>query len=250
MSRRASLLLPLLLAWAPACGGSDDDCVWQRRCESIGGELTCVWVKVCPGDPGYEAGAASSSALLAPGASVDVRIGTAGGMGPDSLAAALLGGEVARRAEAWSKDRWWLSGWPAGEVEAALRRASSAQLELIRRGEPSQDGDGCRGRILAHALPPLPTGVASGEPWRLLAPSAIPGVPEAAYLGAALCLTPPRGREVQTRFLGWDESIEVVLDEPGRWHVRMVLFAEDVCEPGVGDAIVVQDGDVEVADAR
>ena len=42
-----TLVLGLLLATGTGCGS--DNCSWQWYCESIGGDLTCAWVKICSG---------------------------------------------------------------------------------------------------------------------------------------------------------------------------------------------------------
>lgn len=250
-----AVLLVLFLVGAPACGGSDDDCYWERRCESIGGQLTCVWVKICPGDPEFGARDRITYPLQASpeAASWDVRLGTAGATadGTNPLLARLLGHEIARTAASHGHLRWWLHGWPAAEIDEALRAVASPAVEMIRPRDPAQGlGARCLGRVHVGALPPLPDVLQGGEPLRLTSPPASALVPASVHLGLVAHMTPLGGGAPRTRFLVAGESTEVDLEEPGPWRVRLVLVSENLCEPGVGDLVLVQETDVEVAAAR
>lgn len=252
MTKSPTFLFALLLLVAPSCGGSDNDCYWERRCESIGGQLTCVWVKLCPGDAGYGVPGDATYPIEAPPESDtwDVRIGTTdtSAQGPSPLVAHLLGDDVMERVGADAYRRWWFHGWPAAEIERAVHALTSPDVEWIRpHGAPDAGDVGCRGRVHRDALPSLPRALRPHETLHVTAPPASTLVPTGAFLGMAVYVTPEEGTGARTWLLGEGESIDVEPEAPGRWRVRLVLITEGLCELGVRDAILLTEQDVDVA---
>ncbi|MFV1958316.1 MAG: hypothetical protein ACC662_02765 [Planctomycetota bacterium] len=50
----------------------------------------------------------------------------------------------------------------------------------------------------------------------------------------------------RTLFLDEGESTRVTFGEVGRWRFRLVLVTQDLCEPGTLDAVLLQDGQIDV----
>ncbi len=243
-------LLALLLIGTPSCGGSDDDCYWERRCESIGGELTCVWVKICPGDAGYGSSEGATFPIEAAPENETwaVRFGATEGTSP--VVARLLGAAVMASVGGEGPRPWWLHGWPAREVDRAVRAHGGRDVERIwPQSGPSARDVGCRNYVSVEALPPLPASLRLGQSLQVVAPAASTLVPTNPFLGIAAYVTSPARDAARTWILGEGETVDIPLERPGPWRVRLVLITEDLCELGVRDAVLLEDAVVEVVSA-
>ena len=251
MAKHATLLLLAAALLSTGCGS--DDCHWDRRCESVNGELTCVWVKVCPGS-GSTVQDVMPLSVYAPmaGERWDVRTGSVavGIDGRDALADRLLGAEVADRLASLGRTGCWFHGWPANEVRRAEGPLPGGVLEEIRIAAEGDDAktSGCSAlhTLDRDALVPLPGAVFVGDPLLVYAPLAEALHSHAPSPGLAIYLEAPDGTPRTPRFVPAGETARLDVDEPGRWRVRVVLLSVGLCDSDVADAVIVQEGFVEV----
>ena len=258
MPRSTIFATLLLAATAAGCGGGNDNCYWDRRCESVNGELTCVWVKVCPQAAAATVGSlrTASTVYAESGERWDVQSGTATVIdgGTNALAVRLLGEEAARRIDGEHYRRWWFHGWPANDVRRAAAALPDGAVEQIHvsAGEGVADAPGCDALTSVHtgALMPLPRAVFLRDPILVYSPVASELVPSSRNLGLVVQLMAPGEEGARTRCLSEGETARISLDTVGRWRVRVILLTQDLRDLGAADAVVVQEADVEVVASR
>ena len=248
-SRSPPLLLVGLLLTA-SCGSSNDECSWTRYCESIGGDLTCVWVKQCPNDPDVAAAgrAALEAARAAPDAAWDLRIrpGDLAAVGLPPIAAALLGEEVALRTGAHGQGTWWFHDWPAADVRAALELSGQAVVDRIHACGVDAPADGaCAPSLPRGARPAVPSEVAQGAPFPIEVPR-MPTPPGGAIDAVAYVFTPPSSGSALIDVAPPGTPRTFTLNEVGPWRVRILIVGEGLREPDAADAVHVLDARIHV----
>ena len=147
------------------------------------------------------------------------------------------------------RDLWRLRGLPAAGIDAIEVSIPGSDFRA-RKGLPDRPLAGrasCDPRqslMAPRVLADLPAGVEAGEVLEFRAPETGEVLAAGRSAGLAVEAFPPGQDDARVTVIPAGERGAIFIDRPGRWFLRALLLAEDVCDPGAAEVIVLQEAEV------